>query len=221
MDRSHVILISYEADIPPQKQKEGQGKNIQLGERHSLTFNQSWNCKRQQSFGSFAHFVNSWSESSCFRCLDSSFFSMERRTQALALPTSVLISLMFWMCLQIKGQIERFRGGLELTHKHRRKDQDLVYIMRKLKDSSETMQEWVKVREEAPRIHYLSVSPQYFHINQVLFFPILFSSVSHFVSKWSHHGVRDTFTHRNTRTCYINLSSINLSTILMFISMNK
>lgn len=49
-----------------------------------------------------AHFVSSWSDSSCFRCLESSFFSMERRTQALALPTSVLISLMFWMCLQVK-----------------------------------------------------------------------------------------------------------------------
>lgn len=58
-----------------------------------------------------AHFVSSWSDSSCFRCLESSFFSMERRTQALALPTSVLISLMFWMCLRVKGG--EFKGCLK------------------------------------------------------------------------------------------------------------
>lgn len=43
--------------------------------------------------------VSSWSERSCFRCLESNFFSMDRRTHALAFPTSVLISPMFWMCL--------------------------------------------------------------------------------------------------------------------------
>lgn len=34
---------------------------------------------------------------------------MERRTQALAFPTSVLISLMFWMCLRMKGEIDELR----------------------------------------------------------------------------------------------------------------
>lgn len=54
----------------------------------------------------FTHFVSSRSDNSCLRCLESSFFSMERRTQALAFPTSVLISLIFWMCLQTKRQVQ-------------------------------------------------------------------------------------------------------------------
>lgn len=54
-----------------------------------------WSCS--------AHLVSSRSDSSCFRCLESNFFSMDRRTQALAFPTSVLISLMFWMCLGVRN----------------------------------------------------------------------------------------------------------------------
>lgn len=51
------------------------------------------------------YLVSSWSESSCFKCLERSFFSMERRTQARAFPTSVLISLMFWMCLRMETDL--------------------------------------------------------------------------------------------------------------------
>lgn len=50
------------------------------------------------------YLVSSWSERSCFRCLESSFFSMDSRTHALAFPTSVLISPMFWMCLSGEGR---------------------------------------------------------------------------------------------------------------------
>lgn len=82
------------------KQREGKDKD----ERSSPLGVRPW-C------GVCAHFVSSWSESSCFRCLESSFFSMERRTQALALPTSVLISLMFWMCLKVKHR--KFTGSLK------------------------------------------------------------------------------------------------------------
>lgn len=56
------------------------------------------------------YLVSSWSESSCFRCLERSFFSIERRTQARAFPTSVLISLMFWMCLHMENTFG-VRGG--------------------------------------------------------------------------------------------------------------
>lgn len=46
------------------------------------------------------YLVRGWSESSCLRCWDKSFFSRDRRIQARARPTSVLISLMFCTCLQ-------------------------------------------------------------------------------------------------------------------------
>lgn len=85
------------------------------GDRHS-----SWKIDRKKGQGSYerwenipskSHYlVSSWSESSCFRCLERSFFSIERRTQARAFPTSVLISLMFWMCLHIENTF-RVRGG--------------------------------------------------------------------------------------------------------------
>lgn len=45
------------------------------------------------------HLVKDWLDSSCLRCWESSFFSRDRRIQARARPTSVLISPMFWMCL--------------------------------------------------------------------------------------------------------------------------
>lgn len=71
--------------------------------------------------------MSSWSESSCFRCLERSFFSIERRTQARAFPTSVLISLMFWMCLYTENRF-RFRikenchcSSWFQNHQHKRK----------------------------------------------------------------------------------------------------
>lgn len=85
------------------------------GDRHS-----SWktegrkgqeSSKRWENIPSKSHYlVSSWSESSCFRCLERSFFSIERRTQARAFPTSVLISLMFWMCLHVENTF-RVRAG--------------------------------------------------------------------------------------------------------------
>lgn len=47
-----------------------------------------------------AHFVKACRDSSCLRCWESSFFSRDRRIQALARPTSVLISDILWMCLK-------------------------------------------------------------------------------------------------------------------------
>lgn len=46
-----------------------------------------------------AHLVKACRDSSCLRCWESSFFSRDRRIQALARPTSVFISDMLWMCL--------------------------------------------------------------------------------------------------------------------------
>lgn len=67
--------------------------------------------KRWENIPRKSHYlVSSWSESSCFRCLERSFFSIERRTQARAFPTSVLISLMFWMCLHMENTFG-VRGG--------------------------------------------------------------------------------------------------------------
>ncbi len=46
------------------------------------------------------YLVKAWLDSSCLRCWESSFFSRDRRIQARARPTSVLISPMLWMCLR-------------------------------------------------------------------------------------------------------------------------
>lgn len=46
------------------------------------------------------HFVKACLDSSCLRCWESTFFSRDRRIQALALPTSVFISDMLCMCLR-------------------------------------------------------------------------------------------------------------------------
>ena len=47
-----------------------------------------------------AYLVKAWRDSNRLRCCESSFFSRERRIQALALPTSVFISPILWMCLR-------------------------------------------------------------------------------------------------------------------------
>lgn len=59
------------------------------------------------------HLVTACRDSSCFRCWESSFFSRDRRIQALARPTSVLISDMLWICLrrQKKGGWRLGRTG--------------------------------------------------------------------------------------------------------------
>lgn len=48
----------------------------------------------------FSYLVSGWLESNCFRCWDNSFFSRDNLIHARARPTSVLISLMFWICLK-------------------------------------------------------------------------------------------------------------------------
>ncbi len=47
-----------------------------------------------------AHLVKACRYSSCLRCWESSFFSRDRRIQALARPTSVFISDILWICLR-------------------------------------------------------------------------------------------------------------------------
>lgn len=46
------------------------------------------------------YLVRGWLESNCLRCWDKSFFSRDSLIHARARPTSVLISLMFWICLR-------------------------------------------------------------------------------------------------------------------------
>lgn len=47
-----------------------------------------------------SYLVSGWLESNCLRCWDKSFFSRDNLIHARARPTSVLISLMFWICLR-------------------------------------------------------------------------------------------------------------------------
>lgn len=47
-----------------------------------------------------AYLVKACRDSNCLRCWESSFFSRDRRIQALARPTSVLISDILWICLR-------------------------------------------------------------------------------------------------------------------------
>ena len=60
------------------------------------------------------HLAKACRESSCLRCCESSFFSRDRRIQARALPTSVFISPILWMCLwEVGWQRERSREGVD------------------------------------------------------------------------------------------------------------
>lgn len=56
--------------------------------------------RNRNAQGVISHLVSGWLDSNCLRCWDKSFFSRDSLIHALARPTSVLISLMFWICLK-------------------------------------------------------------------------------------------------------------------------
>lgn len=92
----HVLWITTECRTDRRLPETQMGERDKEAPRGGKTF---------QARAKRHYLVSSWSESSCFRCLERSFFSIERRTQARAFPTSVLISLMFWMCLHMETHL--------------------------------------------------------------------------------------------------------------------